>query len=349
MENIGVIKIGLSNHGNVYIKVPYDKSLINKLKTITGIKWNPLKKRWEIPYYNGLIQKLQSVFSENLIIDMSIHLMPLKRELLIRKYSKRTIKSYLKYNTDFLNFVRKEPEEVDDEDIRRYLYYIAETKDVSTSTLNVIINALKFFYGEIMKKKFIYEVKRPKKDRKLPVILSRDEVMKILSVTNNIKHKAILTLVYSAGLRVGEVVKLKPEDIDSSRKLIYIKGSKGRKDRYTLLSDYALKVLRKYFKEYRPSRWLFEGAKKGRHISIRTVQAIFKQACEKAGIKKNVSVHSLRHSFATHLLENGVDLRYIQELLGHRSSKTTEIYTHVSRANIARIKSPLDNIVEGKE
>ena len=167
--------------------------------------------------------------------------------------------------------------------------------------------------------------------------------MKILQSLSNIKHKAILTLVYSAGLRVGEVVKLKPEDIDSDRRLI------GRKDRYTLLSDIALRILREYYKEYKPSKWLFEGARKGRHISTRTVQAIFRQACEKAGIKKEVSLHSLRHSFATHLLENGVDLRYIQEILGHKSSKTTEIYTHVSKASIASIKSPLDIVFKGEK
>ena len=173
--------------------------------------------------------------------------------------------------------------------------------------------------------------------------------MKILQSLSNIKHKAILTPVYFAGLRVGEVVKLKPEDIDSDRRLIYIRGSKGRKDRYALLSDIALRILREYYKEYKPSKWLFEGARKGRHISTRTVQAIFRQACEKAGIKKEVSVHSLRHSFATHLLENGVDLRYIQKILGHKSSKTTEIYTHVSKASIASIKSPLDIVFKGEK
>ncbi|HIC90998.1 MAG TPA: recombinase XerC [Syntrophaceae bacterium] len=167
----------------------------------------------------------------------------------------------------------------------------------------------------------------------------------MLSAPSNIKHKAILMLIYSAGLRVGEVVKLMIEDIDRERKLIRIKEAKGRKDRYTLLSDSILQVLRSYFKEYRPQKWLFPGAKQGRHISTRTVQAIFEQAKTKAGIKKDVSVHSLRHSLATHLLESGVDLRYIQELLGHKSSKTTEVYTHVSRKSLGLIKSPLDTLL----
>ena len=154
-------------------------------------------------------------------------------------------------------------------------------------------------------------------------------------------------LIYSAGLRVGEGVKLKPEDIDSERGLIHIKGSKGRKDRYTVLSQAALKILRKYYEQCKPREWLFEGAKPGRNITVRTVQVIFKQACRKAGIDKNVTVHTLRHSFATHLLESGVDLRYIQEILGHKSSKTTEIYTHVSKTSLTNIK-PTGHYTGGK-
>ncbi|MCM8827609.1 MAG: tyrosine-type recombinase/integrase [Candidatus Omnitrophica bacterium] len=201
---------------------------------------------------------------------------------------------------------------------------------IKISRLNQDINAFKFYYGVMHKRKFVYEVKRPHKDRELPVVLSREEVAKILNSVNNIKHKAILMLVYSAGLMVSEVVKLKTEDIDSKRMLIHIKGSKGRKDRYTLLSEKALTILRRYWIEYRPQKWLFDGAKPERHISIRTAQKIFEHACKKAGIKRDVTVHRLRHSFATHLLESGTDLRYIQEILGHKHSKTTVIYTHVS-------------------
>ena len=153
---------------------------------------------------------------------------------------------------------------------------------------------------------------------------------------------AILMLAYSGGLRVGEVVRLKPEDIHTNRKLIHVRASKGRKDRYTLLSDVALETLREYWKREKPKKWLFPSWNKEKHITGRTVQKIFRNACKKAGIMKNVSVHSLRHSFATHLLESGIDLRYIQELLGHKSSKTSEIYTHVSTKNFSAIKNPLD-------
>lgn len=285
----------------------------------------------------------------NLVIDLYFYLIPLQKELSIRKYSKRTIKSYMRINRDFLLFVRKGPEEVENEDIKRYLYHMINQKKVATSTLNTIINALKFYCGEILKKSFIYEVKRPKKDKKLPLVLSKEEVKKMLEVTTNIKHKAILMLVYSGGLRVGEVIKLKPEDIDASRKLIHIRASKGRKDRYTLLSDMALQILREYWKREKPRKWLFPSWNKEKHITARTVQKIFQSACKKAGIKKNVSVHSLRYSFATHLLESGIDLRYIQELLGHKSLKTTEIYTHVSTKNLSAIRNPLDNLLAGGE
>ena len=258
------------------------------------------------------------------------------------KYSAKTIKAYIYYNKDLLDFTNKT--EINDSDIKDYLLYLIESKNVSTSTLNSAINALKFYYGTMLKKKFVYEVKRPKKDKKLPVVLSQEEVEKILLSVDNIKHKAILMLTYSAGLRVSEIVNLKSKDIDSKRMLIYIKMAKGRKDRYVMLSESILQILRDYWKEYRPVEWLFPGQDKEKHITTRTVEKIFSNACEKAKILKPVSIHSLRHSFATHLLENGTDLRYIQELLGHKNIKTTEIYTHVSNKNIAKIKSPLDSL-----
>ena len=225
-----------------------------------------------------------------------------------------------------------------------YLFHLAEEKQAATSTLNQAINALKFYYGTMLKKKLVYEVKRPRKDKNLPVVLSQEEVAKILSSVDNIKHKVILMLMYSAGLRVGEVVKIKPEDIDAKRMLIFIQGAKGRKDRYTMLSETALEVLREYWKEYRPQKWLFPGQNREGYITTRTVEKIFSNACEAAKILKTVTAHNRRHSFATHLLESGTDLRYIQEILGHKSSKTTEIYTHVSTKDIRRIKSPLDSL-----
>ena len=268
----------------------------------------------------------------------------LRKNLVVRKYSPKTIKSYIHYNKDFLGYVRKKPNEITNEDVKDYLFYLVEEKEVSASTLNTAINALKFYYGEVLKRGFVYELKRPKKDKKLPVVLSQEEISRILSSITNIKHRLILMLIYSAGLRVSEVVKLKPGDIDDERKLIHIKGGKGRKDRYTMLSEVAIEMIRRYLKEYGQSIWLFSSQDKEKHITTRTVEKIFSNACRKANIKKNATVHSLRHSFATHLLERGTDLRYIQELLGHKSSKTTEIYTHVSNKDIGKIKSPLDSL-----
>lgn len=338
------VKIEFKENNKVIISVPYNQELIRKIKTIPGRRWNPNEKYWKVPYDENLISRLLVLFGENISIDPHFYLIPLQKELSIRKYSRRTIESYIRYNRDFLLFANNNPEEIENEDIKKYLYYMMEKKNISASTLNIIINALRFYYGEILKRKFIYEIKRPRKDRKLPVVLSREEIAKILSSVDNIKHKTIFMLAYSAGLRVSEVIRLKPEDINSKRKLIHIKGSKGRKDRYTLLSETVLKNLREYWNKYRPQKWLFEGAREEKNLSARTADKIFKNACDKAGITKKVSFHSLRHSFATHLLEGGTDLRYIQELLGHAHSKTTEVYTHVSRKNLGKIVSPIDTI-----
>lgn len=373
MMNKGLPKINIRKDESGEIRVSfssYQSILVKKIKNIKGGRWHPDEKYWSFPNTNGILEKIFKVFeSEEINLDPALqsqHPSPLivkdkiapaeadkqflynfedlRRELVSRKYSYKTIKAYIYFNKDFLNFSGKRLPDINDDDIKNYLLHLAENKQSATSTLNQAINALKFYYGEVLKRKFVYEIKRPRKDKKLPVILSQEEITKILSSVDNIKHKAILMLIYSAGLRVGEVVKLKPEDIDSKRMLIHIKGSKGRKDRYTILSETALEILREYWREYKPRKWLFEGARPGRYLSIRTVEKILEHACEKANIRKDVSVHTLRHSFATHLLEGGTDLRYIQELLGHKDSKTTEIYTHVSIKSIGKIKSPLDTL-----
>lgn len=341
-----VIHVSLdSSEKHVLVRFSYRPELYRTIKSIHGSKWIVPGKYWQIPYREGILSELKGAFPQTLRVDPRLFLQELKKELSIRKYSSKTIKFYIKYNLDFLKFIRKSPEVVDNDDIKQYLYSLTG-RGLSVSTLNLVINALKFFYGELLKKKFIYHITRPKRDKKLPVILSVDEVKRLLEAPQNIKHKAILMMIYSSGLRVSEVVKVKMADFDSERGLLRIKGAKGRKDRCTMLSSVALRVLRRYYKEYQPENWLFPGADPEKHINIRTVQTVFCKAKEKARITKEVSVHSLRHSFATHLLESGIDLRYIQELLGHSSSKTTEIYTHVSKKNLSSIKSPLDRIMD---
>ncbi|HUV37806.1 MAG TPA: site-specific tyrosine recombinase/integron integrase [Patescibacteria group bacterium] len=269
----------------------------------------------------------------------------MKRELKLRGYSPKTEKVYVRHVEHFAGYFGRSPAELDLEHIRQYLFYLTTEKKVSTSRRDQAVSALKFLYGRVLGRPFIAEsLPRPKKEHKLPAVLSTDEVKRFLDSVRNIKHLAILMLMYSAGLRVGEVVKLKEEDIDSDRGTIHVREAKGRKDRYTILSDVALEVLRMYWRLYKPRDWLFPGDRDGRHITIRTVQKVVEQTRIRAGIRKPFSAHSLRHSFATHLLENGTDLRYIQELLGHKSSKTTEVYTHVTRRDIMRITSPLDSI-----
>lgn len=357
IAQVNIIKEGPSR---IKVTFPYNSTYVEKIKAFKGSFWHPRDKYWTIPYSDGIIEKLSALFNgEKIDFDPAFQTIKekpkpvanfedLKRELTFRKYSPKTIKAYIHYNEDFLQRSKKLPQQINNDDIKDYLFHLAEERKVSVSTLNSAINALKFHYGTVLKKKFIYEIKRPRKDKKLPVVLNKEEASKILSSPSNIKHKAILMLIYSAGLRVSEVVKLRPEDIDSKRNLIFIKRAKGRKDRYTLLSKAALKTLRKYWKEHKTSKWLFPGPDKERHITIRTVQRVFEKACKDSRIRKTISVYSLRHSFATHLLESGTDLRYIQELLGHKSSKTTEIYTHVSNKDFMRIKSPLDEILAPK-
>lgn len=182
------------------------------------------------------------------------------------------------------------------------IYYLVEKRNVSASTLNVAINALKCYYGNVLKQGFIYEVERPKKDRRPPVVLNQGEILGILSIVSNLKHKVMLMLMYSAGLRVSEVVKLRLEDIDFQRKFIHVKGGKGRKDRYTILSDVAVETLHEYLKKYGELKYLFPSQNREKHLTTRSVEKIFSDACKKAGVKKNATAHSLRHSFATHLL-----------------------------------------------
>jgi site-specific recombinase XerD len=266
----------------------------------------------------------------------------LETELHARKYSPRTISSYLHYNRAFCGFVAKTPEEVTSEDVNRYIAYLDRTFKFSASTMNMTITALKFFYRKVMRNDKVKEPHRPRSDKKLPIVLSREEIERLLNIESNLKHRLLLMIVYSAGLRVSEVVALKPSDVDLSRGVLYIRSAKGRKDRFVMLS----KRVKIYLDELklcpRESTWLFPGARPGSHLSIRSAQYIFECARVKAGIEKPVSIHSLRHAFATHLLENGADIRFIQNLLGHSSIRTTERYTHVARRNALCIPSPLD-------
>ncbi len=264
------------------------------------------------------------------------------QKLELKQYSINTAKTYINLFEVFINHYKtKDLNCINENDIRTYMQMLVQ-KDKSHSYINQMINSIKFYYEVVleMPNRF-YSIERPIKSERLPKVISLEEVQLIINNTNNIKHKCIVSLLYSAGLRRSELLNLKLEDIDSKRMVITIKHGKGNKDRLTILSPSVLAVLRKYDKEWGPKKYLFESPR-GEKYSPASVIKIIKTAAKKAGIRKNITPHMLRHSFATHLLENGTDLRYIQVLLGHNSTRTTEIYTQVAIHNIKTIKSPIE-------
>lgn len=352
---------------NNKIKVIFQKnSLDNKglMKRIYGVKWQSYN--WYIPLNKISIEKLAQIYSndefqpdesinkfikkENIYInnlmtsEVKQLLNDMDKQLRLKGYSSKTRKVYIGHVKRLSLKLKKHPSEITNEELQSYLLNLLKNDEKSHSYVNQAVSAIKFLYCEVLNRFFDVNLPRPKKEKKLPDVLSQDEVIKILNSVENVKHRAILVVVYSSGLRISEVVRLKINDIDSNRMMIHIRQAKGKKDRYVILSEVALEELRRYIRKNPKDDWLFPGGTDGKHLSERSVQKVFERAKNKAKIQKEVSVHSLRHSFATHLLEGGTDLRYIQKLLGHNSIKTTEIYTHISKKDISRIKSPLDQI-----
>ena len=271
----------------------------------------------------------------------------MRMDLELKNLSPRTRSCYLTWMKSFALYFHRSPDELGEPEIRDYLHYLIQEKKASQSGVSQAYSALKFFYETTLKRDWNgLRIPRVQKGKKLPVVLSSQEIQAIFSATGNLKHRAVLMTIYSAGLRVSEVVHLKVSDIDSQRMTIRVQQGKGQKDRYTLLSQRTLEVLRAYWKEYRPSGWLFPGKPETEPLSVSSVQRVFEKVLLRARIKKPASVHTLRHSFATHLLEAGTDLYHIQRLLGHTSPKTTAIYLHLSRKNLGGLTSPLD-LLEG--
>jgi len=274
----------------------------------------------------------------------------MKMDMELRGYSPRTIVGYIRQVSNFAKFYNKSPESLGEKEIRDYLHYCIMEKKLSEVTVNFINASLKFFFTKTLNRYWnINKIARIKVPKKLPCILSREEVKSIFDVTENLKHKAILMTVYSAGLRVSEVCNLKTTDIDSKNMQILIRQGKGKKDRYSLLSEVNLKILREYWIRYHPTEYLFSGNGRTYAITPRTVQRILEKSVKKTGITKHASVHTLRHCFATHLLENGTDICYIQRLLGHSNITTTTIYLHLRRMDLLNIKSPLDMLLGEKD
>ncbi len=263
-----------------------------------------------------------------------------------KRYSPSTVKTYRAYFSDFMEYHKgRNINRLKVADINSYILYLVNEKKISVSQQNMRINAIKFYYEQVRggKRQYYGGITRAKEYKSLPEVLSRDEMKRILSCLENRKHHCMISLIYSAGLRRSELLNLTPQDIVSERMLVRIMG-KGKKCRYSLLSEKVLHELREYFKEYRPKRWLFEGDIPGEQYSASGLVKVLKEAADRAGIKHRVHLHMLRHSFATHLLEQGTDLRTIQELLGHNDIKTTSIYLHVTSSHKSSIPNPLDTL-----
>ncbi len=271
----------------------------------------------------------------------------LSKEMQIRNYSGRTIKTYCSLLVQLELAVQKSLYDITTEDFKSRLHYLITQKGASVSTINQLISAFKLFYIDVCHREWEdFHVKRPRSQVKLPVVLSLGEIGRMISVTTNLKHKAILMLTYSSGLRKMEVLQLRPTDIDSQRMRVRVVQGKGKKDRYTLLSQKALELLRQYYLSDRPSKYLFEPrGHKGTALSERSLDHLVKCSAQRAGIKKVVSPHTLRHSFATHLLEAGINLRQIQEFMGHTSMRTTAVYLHVAHVKTNSFTSPIDALM----
>lgn len=342
------IRIEKGLPGYLQVRFSYDPEIV-QIKTLPGRRWDAVAKVWILPDTPEMNARLKRLFANYQLEGLEteadeVILQRVDIELKLKGLSPKTRKAYLLHIRKLCHHFKKPVSLIGEPEVRTYLLQMAEVEEVSRSYHNQAISAIKFLYSEVLKKPLeIQGLPRPKRDQKLPVVLGKETIVRLLKEVKHPKHLAILMLTYASGLRVSEVVKLQVEDIDQERKMVRICGAKGRKDRYSLLSERALEVLA-YQAAFRPQYWLFPGADPDKHLTTRTVEKILENARLKAGIWQNFSVHTLRHSFATHLLESGVDLRYIQELLGHASSKTTEIYTHVSRKHLGNIQSPLDTL-----
>ena len=292
--------------------------------------------------------KLEEKRNSHLIAEIpeayTLELKKFKKWLYQKRLSENTVNTYVEVTTTYIKYaLLKKADIFSTKVVEAFSYDYIFTPNKSISYQNQFISGVKKFFEY---KGYSYEeiqIERPRKEKKLPIVLSGGEVKDLFNTITNLKHKALLSLLYSAGLRIGEAINLEIPDIDSKRMLIHIKQAKGKKDRYTLLSPAFVKILRAYYIAYKPEKYLFEGQKGGKYSNT-SAQKVLKNALFKAGIKKKATLHSLRHSFATHLLEKGTDIRYIQELLGHSSPKTTMIYTHVTEPSLKKIKNPFDDL-----
>jgi len=341
----------METENDLIFSFTFNEELVNTIRKLPDRKYDPGRKVWIIPKKPNIIplvkQKFQSI--AKIIIEKDKNyikqtLIPdnFSNYLARQRYSKNTIKNYSYHLKLFFEFIKKK-NQINDLEIISYFDYLVNIKKTTSSYQHMAANAIRFYMVNILGKKMPKIAIRPKREKHLPVVLSEEEIILIIKKIKNIKHKTIISLIYSGGLRISEAANLRKNDIDFDRSIITIKQSKGKKDRQVPLSKKIRVLLESYIKEYDPKLYLFEGQNGGKY-SVKSIQNIFQKACNLANIKKDATVHTLRHSFATHLLEKGTDLRIIQEILGHTSSKTTEIYTHVSTKTIKSVRSPFDDM-----
>jgi len=356
----------------------YDRQLIELVKQVDDVQWDHSEKCWHVPDRKGMLGLLFRIFRGVAYLDYSEikltdpapvaearrgrifpadlpgvlvaeeedALKAFRRWMDHCRYSRRTVENYSAALITFLKFIKpRMARDVAEGDVVSFVNDYILRNGMSYAYQNQVVSALKLFYREIYKSVLdTGKLKRPRREHRLPNVLAKEEVELILKAPLNLKHRMMLMMIYGCGLRRGELLNLEPVHIDRERKLLIIREAKGMKDRVVPLSERMLGKIREYMEAYKPSVWLFEGQVRGQRYSEASLQEVFRQAIVKAGIDKPATLHWLRHSYATHLLESGTDLRYIQELLGHKSSKTTEIYTHVTIRSIQKIRSPVDEL-----
>jgi len=333
------ISIRKGQNNTIEIRFDYSSEIVSKTRAINGAKWVSNGKYWQLNYNAENLAILKDVFY-NGEFDQKLLIKELVISMKMRKFSRNTIKAYCYSNKALWKYCGKSPWKINEYEVKDFIYK-QTTENKSSATIILMINGIFYYYREIHNKRF-NTIKKPQNKRSLPNVLSKNEVMSIINCIKNLKHRTLIMLIYCAGLRVGEAVTIKIEDINEERNMVIVKTGKGNKDRVTILSRKFLEDYKVYNEIYKPKSWVFEGQKSNSHITIRTVQKVFENAKNCAGIRKKAGIHVLRHSFATHLLESGVDIRYIQSLLGHSSPKTTMIYTHINQNKINKIISPLD-------
>lgn len=336
----------------IFIRFGYDASMVAEVRKLVGCRWSQSNKCWYVPdvvaYRDkfGIAQKSIGKLAVSKMGATNVgEYNRFLETLQLKGYSPNTLRTYGNEFAQLLYVLKeKSVKNCDEEMMRRYVLYCINDLKLSENSLHSRLNAIKFYFTDVLhKKSFFIDIPRPKKHAKLPKAIHFIDVKKLFEVTENLKHNTMLKLSYGMGLRVSEIVNLKITDIDSRSMQVFIERAKGKKDRYANLPESILVQLRQYFIDYRPKDYLFEGQYGGQY-SARSVQQVFQNSMTKAGINKNVGIHSLRHSFATHLLEKGTDVRLIQELLGHKDIKTTLLYTHISDKSLQNIKSPLDDM-----